>query len=250
MTTTYVNVYGMKANPYLPSQAVARAMTYVHKRISIRPGTCDHMVGVYYGWGHTGEYSAYTHWTRIPSKYRHANTSAPVGSLVFWKTRGGGFGHVAIVVAPGLIASTDIKQRGKVDVVSLSTISRYWGNLQYLGWAAPYFGHGTNPFRALQPGKAPTTSTAPVPLPRVDLSKIQYAAQHASADPGVKIVQKALKAAVAYTGAITGIWDKPTRAAYTTWQRKLGYVGADADGIPGAKSLQVLAGRYHFVVVA
>jgi hypothetical protein len=251
--TTYVNVYGLpRANPYLPAQAAARAMRMVNNRTYNRPGLCDHVSGIDYGWGHTGEYSAALHWSHIPARLKHPGPG-PVGALGFWLTNGrvsGGFGHVAPFVLPGAVASTDIKHNGYVDVVSYETIHRYWGNMVYVGWAAPYFPHGSAPFGPLQPGKPPVAPSAPVVPPRVDLSKVQYAAIHASADPGVKIIQKALKAAVGYTGLINGVWDKGTRAAYAAWQRKLGYVGSDADGIPGAKSLQVLAGRYHFVVVA
>jgi hypothetical protein len=41
-----------------------------------------------------------------------------------------------------------------------------------------------------------------------------------------------------------------TVAAYKSWQNRLGYVGADADGIPGQASLSRLGAKWGFHVVA
>jgi hypothetical protein len=40
-----------------------------------------------------------------------------------------------------------------------------------------------------------------------------------------------------------------TRAAYKKWQQKLGFRGADADGIPGFTSLKRLGAKHGFGVV-
>ena len=39
-----------------------------------------------------------------------------------------------------------------------------------------------------------------------------------------------------------------TRTAYAAWQKRLGYRGADADGLPGSASLAKLAAKYGFTV--
>ncbi|MDH6626344.1 hypothetical protein M2271_004161 [Streptomyces sp. LBL] len=65
----------------------------------------------------------------------------------------------------------------------------------------------------------------------------------------VKVIQRALidLGFRIPTGA-TGLFDGETRSAYAAWQRKLGFVGADADGFPGCSSLTDLGPRAHFRV--
>lgn len=63
----------------------------------------------------------------------------------------------------------------------------------------------------------------------------------------ILIVQKALRKEVGLnylTGP--GFFGPRTKAAYAAWQRKLGYHGADADGVPGRSSLNELAKRNGF----
>ncbi|GAU66652.1 N-acetylmuramoyl-L-alanine amidase [Streptomyces sp. NBRC 110611] len=45
-----------------------------------------------------------------------------------------------------------------------------------------------------------------------------------------------------------GSFGTKTITAYAAWQRRLGYTGRDADGIPGRKSLTALGRRYDFDV--
>lgn len=47
-----------------------------------------------------------------------------------------------------------------------------------------------------------------------------------------------------------GAFGTMTVAAYATWQRRLGYSGSDADGIPGMTSLSKLGAKWGFHVVA
>jgi hypothetical protein len=46
-----------------------------------------------------------------------------------------------------------------------------------------------------------------------------------------------------------GAFGSMTVAAYATWQRRLGYGGSDADGIPGMTSLSKLGAKYGFRVI-
>jgi hypothetical protein len=100
----------------------------------------------------------------------------------------------------------------------------------------------------------------PKPAKRVDLSHVVAAAK---ADPkaaqgkglhesDTKIVESALRAegllAAAY--ASDGAWGTVTVKAFAAWQRKLGYSGSDADGIPGLSSLTKLGAKHGFTVVA
>ncbi|WP_149180815.1 N-acetylmuramoyl-L-alanine amidase [Streptomyces sp. TRM49041] len=111
---------------------------------------------------------------------------------------------------------------------------------------------------ATKPAPARTASPAlrPPAIPAVDLSRLVAAARQ---DPpragtpvsysGARVVEAALVA--------EGLLPKPyadghfgtaTVRAYAAWQRKLGYRGADADGIPGRTSLTRLGGRHGFTV--
>lgn len=64
----------------------------------------------------------------------------------------------------------------------------------------------------------------------------------------IEAVQLALAVTVGLKGATQGAWDQVTVAAFTNFQRKIGLVGQDADGIPNRFSLQRLAsetGLFH-----
>lgn len=63
------------------------------------------------------------------------------------------------------------------------------------------------------------------------------------------VVQRALKKEVGldYSSG-PGYFGPLTQAAYSEWQRKLGYRGLDANGIPGKTSLEKLGDKYGFDV--
>jgi hypothetical protein len=97
---------------------------------------------------------------------------------------------------------------------------------------------------------------------KVSLAHITYSARH---DPAaaqghtthkaeVLIVEKALKAEGLLPGQyVDGSFGTKTVTAYARWQRSPaggGYTGDAADGIPGEKSLKLLAARHGFQVVA
>ncbi len=64
------------------------------------------------------------------------------------------------------------------------------------------------------------------------------------ADKGLGlVVEQALASVVGDTGPLDGALGSSFTAAYARFQQSLGYSGADADGIPGHKSLQALADR-------
>jgi hypothetical protein len=65
----------------------------------------------------------------------------------------------------------------------------------------------------------------------------------------VSILQHWLKEENLYTGPIDGIFGGLTQSAYAAWQRSLKYAGKDANGIPGVKSLAVLAKKHEFTAL-
>lgn len=111
---------------------------------------------------------------------------------------------------------------------------------------------------ATTPGKPTPT---PVPAkPRVDLSRLVQAAHtdpgatqgHVTYMAGVNLVENALvrEGLLAKTYAGDGSFGSKTVAAYAAWQRRLGYTGSGADGIPGKTSLAKLGTKYGFTVIA
>lgn len=108
-------------------------------------------------------------------------------------------------------------------------------------------------------GVKPQTTPLPKPTkPVVDLSKLVAAAK---SDPkragtpvtysGVKVVETALVDAGLLAKVYSdGHFGSATVDAYAKWQRKLGYSGSAADGIPGKTSLTKLGAKYRFQVVS
>jgi hypothetical protein len=147
-----------------------------------------------------------------------------------WATRGGHYGHCNV---PG----NDHWDPGNIDKVKLFK-------------AAP----ATSTPAPSKPAK-PATST-----PTVDLSNVIAAARR---DPGLKqggtthpadvrIVEAALKAEGLLSAryAADGSFGTLTKTAYAAWQRRCGYSGAGADGIPGKASLEKLGAKRGFKVKA
>jgi len=109
--------------------------------------------------------------------------------------------------------------------------------------------------------RRPGGGTSPPTIPSVDLSKLREAARvdpprtsdKARYPTGTKRVEAALVAEgllnKRYRDPI-GHFGTATVSAYAAWQRRLGYTGRDADGIPGRVSLTELGRRHGFRVVA
>lgn len=96
---------------------------------------------------------------------------------------------------------------------------------------------------------------APAPKPVVKLSLLIAAAEtnpkmsgQRVTYTGVKTVENALVAeGLLAKNLADGHYGTATVEAYRAWQRKLGYSGDNADGIPGWVSLSTLATKYKFV---
>ncbi|MGW3724842.1 N-acetylmuramoyl-L-alanine amidase [Streptomyces sp. NPDC000851] len=105
-------------------------------------------------------------------------------------------------------------------------------------------------------GSRPAPSPAPKPV--VDLSRVVDAARRnpsASGTPvtyaGVRTVEDALvRAGLLDRKLADGHYGTATVRAYAAWQRKMGYSGQSADGIPGKASLSALGRKYGFTVTA
>ncbi|MFE5325685.1 N-acetylmuramoyl-L-alanine amidase [Embleya sp. NPDC056575] len=96
----------------------------------------------------------------------------------------------------------------------------------------------------------------PAQRPAVDLAELVAAAR---SDPeragtpvtymGTRMVENALvEEGLLAEGLADGHYGTATVRAYAEWQRRLGYSGSDADGIPGRRSLARLGDRHGFTV--
>lgn len=96
-------------------------------------------------------------------------------------------------------------------------------------------------------GSKPPAKTRPPAVSLRDLREATRAPRRAVRPVQVKRVQRALNARVNAGLPVDGVYGQRTRAAYSSWQRRLGYRGNDADGLPGLKSLRAL-GQNRFRV--
>lgn len=148
---------------------------------------------------------------------------------VFWTGGSRGYGHVAFSLGNGLCRSTDWPSSGRVGTVAIDTITRTWGHT-FKGWT-----EDINEHRVWSP-PAPSTVDHTVALHNLkpglrnhDITQLQ----HRLTLNGIVVPQ-------------TGYFGPLTREAVKKWQVRLGFRGADADGIPGKTSMQ----RLGFRVVA
>lgn len=92
-----------------------------------------------------------------------------------------------------------------------------------------------------------------VPLAsEVSVSALTAAAKDldgSSADDQVRTVQAALGRESLLSGEIDGQFGPVTSTAYAEWQRRCGFAGDAADGIPGEASLKKLGDKYGFTIV-
>lgn len=95
----------------------------------------------------------------------------------------------------------------------------------------------------------------PVVVPiasEVSVSALVAAAKEldgASADDQVRTVQAALGRESLLNGVTDGQFGPVTCTAYAEWQRRCGFSGDAADGIPGEASLKKLGDKYGFTIV-
>jgi hypothetical protein len=179
--------------------------------------------------------SAAIAWSK--TKYRHTSTP-PKGVPVWWTGGSRGFGHVAISDGGGYVISTDTGGRGRVGRTSIKHITRSWRQT-YRGWS-----EDINGVRVYVPSDSrPAT-------PALDASAVARMFRTRTKSNAVLIIQKALAVEVGLDfSSGPGIPGPLTREAYKKWQRRLGFTGKDADGIPGYTSLLRLGTKRGFGVV-
>lgn len=171
-------------------------------------------------------------------------TACPGGPLTSWVRAG----HPLPEVKPGAGGGRHTVARGE----TLTAIARRYG----VTVAAIASANGIKDPNRIAAGQQLTIPKAAPARPKVSLAKLIRAAR---TDPpkkgtpvsysGVRTVEEALHAEGLLARALVdGHFGTATVAAYAAWQRRCGYSGRDADGIPGRASLQRLAAKHRFDV--
>lgn len=225
--------------PWTPAQAVVYAAGQVAHPDKNYYALCAHSISWYYGFGGYGYASAKAGGRAVPKKLRHSAKNAgkiPAGAIVYFIGGDTGpWGHVVLSAGDGTVYSNDIITRGRISRVKLSLFKKKWG-MSPSFWTDAYlpaaFGRNPNPAPKLT---ASAPRPAPKPKPVVDASVIATVCRRNARYDGVVPVRRAL--------GIKGgnKCDTYFRRNYAKWQKKLGYRGRAADGIPGYLSLQQLS---------
>ncbi|MFE1361305.1 LysM peptidoglycan-binding domain-containing protein [Streptomyces harbinensis] len=172
-------------------------------------------------------------------------TACPGGPLTSWVRAG----HPLPEVKPGAGSTRHTVVRGE----TLTAIARRYG----VTVAAIASANGLPDPDRIAAGQQLTIPKATAPArPKVSLARLIAAAK---ADPpktgtpvsysGVRTVEEALRAEGLLAGQyVDGHFGSVTVSAYAAWQRRCGYTGRDADGIPGRASLQRLGTKRGFDV--
>lgn len=171
------------------------------------------------------------------TKFKHpvrSGAQTPRGAPVYWIGGSEGNGHIAIATGNGNCWSSDAGGSGIVAKVNIDELTERWSALRFQGWAEDV--NGVRVFDAADAKKR--HGTALKKADKVALRKL------APVDvPDVRAVQRALKRRMpAHTGDLVpdGCFGPLTQQAYARWQRRCGFRGDAADGIPGRTSLQRL----------
>jgi hypothetical protein len=171
------------------------------------------------------------------TKYRHTSTP-PKGVPVWWTGGSRGFGHVAISDGGGYVISTDTGGKGRVGRTSIKHITTSWRQT-YRGWT-----EDINGVRVYVPSDSKPAAEV------LSASAVAKMFRRGTKSNAVLTIQKALRVEVGLDfSSGPGTPGRKTKAAYQTWQRRLGFRGDDADGIPGYTSLLRLGTKRGFGVV-
>lgn len=182
-------------------------------------------------------------WNKAQWKHQTTNAkSIPAGVPVFWRTRSP-YDHVALSIGGGKCISTDIKRRGKVDIVDIDTITKAWGG-PLLGWT-----EDVNGVRVFFPPKveAPKPSDMPKARPSFSVSALKAARYKHPARSGtsdrteqVKVFEQALvKTGWLKPSLADGHYGTATVEAVKRFQRKHSGV-RNGDGWMGMRELTLL----------
>lgn len=216
----FTNVFGRT-----PEEAIAIARSWCLSGHWCGVGMCLATVRQYYGVPSGFPTAASSYWASDHKRFVRSGRDVPRGVPVYWTGGSHGAGHIAISVGGGVCLSTDWKSAGKISYAHIDDITAAWG-LQFKGYTWEVNGR-----QVWAPAE---------PKPTVRLANLKPGQRNKD----VLEVKQALHKK-GYTGFLTksNKWGSGVQRAYAKYQRRLGYSGKDANGIPGRESLRKLGFR-------
>jgi len=208
-----------------PAEAIEEARLGVIRGTFWGVGQCLKTVRGYYDVGSKYGTAASSWFAADHKHFSNDGRDAPRGAPVWWTGGTSGAGHVAISVGGGLCISTDWKRSGRADYAAINDITSFWG-LDYKGWTRE-----VNDVVVWRPRQ---------PRDTVRLHNLRPGERNAD----VLKVKKALHRK-GYRGFLVNSnkYGMGIKRAYAKYQRRLGYSGVNANGIPGTNSLRKLGFR-------
>lgn len=230
-----VDINPMPRHPaFTPRQAIAYARDQVSSPDKDYTGLCLHFCAWVYGFESSGVRSAADFWRGTPSSQKAAgDRKPPVGALACWTGGSHGFGHISIVVGYNkgtpMIASNDIRRKGKIDIVPLGEIESKWGQ-KYEGWTKPYF-----PFGPVGHRTPPNVYASKDRWGEVLVSELN---EKAGKNDSIRKLQRRLKLKV------TGSWNVQTHDAVEKWQERNGWENGEGHRLSSAQANKLFGANY------
>jgi hypothetical protein len=96
----------------------------------------------------------------------------------------------------------------------------------------------------------PNTTPNPTPIPNNEITSVRLEdLRLGKRNNSVLIVKRALNKQLKTNLPLTNEWNASTTRLYKRWQKRQGYYGKDADGLPGRASLSALGKLHGFKVI-
>lgn len=208
-----------------PEEAIAFARSWSQRGVYVGVGQCLRTVRTFFNVSSKYGTAAGSWWAADHKHRVRGGLAVPRGVPVYWTGGSSGAGHVALSVGGGVCLSTDWKRSGRIDYARINDITSHWG-LDFQGFAneindvqvwRPMVRHGTVSLRNLHLWKK-----------NRDVLQVKQRLRHKG-----------------YKGFSTksSRFGLGTKRAYAKYQRRLGYSGSGANGIPGSTSLRKLGFR-------
>jgi hypothetical protein len=170
-------------------------------------------------------------WHQAEHKHRTRDGEhVPRGVPYFWTNDGAG--HVVLSIGDGRCLTNDFVRTGRINVAHIDAITERWGQTPR-GWT-----EDVNGVRVWDPREGKPAAG----WERVRLSALRPGEKNKDIEVVKRRLAKKLgpKAQDLNLDEFVDYWGDEVRPAYRKWQRRLGYEGADADGVPGEASIRAL----------
>lgn len=174
-----------------------------------------------------------------PNTHRHTTSPPPPGAIAYYGKPGVGAGHAVFVVEAGMVWSTDIRHKGKVDKVPWDVFPEHSPD----GWSLPYRGW----IDWCPAGALPVQQVAHPVLGGVSeyrRGKKVYRSRMRLGQADSDSVWNLQVALIAHGAVLphgpSATYDTATRDACAAFELRQGWSGSDANGIAGPQTVRKL----------